>query len=52
MSELEGKRVFVTGSGAGIGKAIAALFTERGARVVISDMNADAAKQADRKSVV
>ncbi|VVJ22292.1 3-oxoacyl-[acyl-carrier protein] reductase (EC [Amycolatopsis camponoti] len=46
MSELEGKRVFVTGSGAGIGKAIAALFTERGARVVVSDMNADAAKQA------
>jgi NAD(P)-dependent dehydrogenase (short-subunit alcohol dehydrogenase family) len=46
MSELEGKRVFVTGSGAGIGKAIAALCTERGARVVISDVNADAAKQA------
>ena len=46
MSELEGKRVFVTGSGAGIGKAIAALFTERGARVVVSDLNADAAKQA------
>ncbi|MEU8631898.1 SDR family oxidoreductase [Amycolatopsis sp. NPDC048633] len=46
MSELEGKRVFVTGSGAGIGKAIAALFTELGARVVISDLNADAAKQA------
>ncbi|WP_410636502.1 SDR family NAD(P)-dependent oxidoreductase [Amycolatopsis sp. cmx-4-83] len=46
MSELEGKRVFVTGSGAGIGKAIAALFTERGAKVVVSDMNADAAKQA------
>lgn len=46
MSELEGKRVFVTGSGAGIGKAIAALFTERGARVVVSDMNADTAKQA------
>ena len=46
MSELEGKRVFVTGSGAGIGKAIAALFTERGARVVISDRDADAAKQA------
>jgi NAD(P)-dependent dehydrogenase (short-subunit alcohol dehydrogenase family) len=45
MSELEGKRVFVTGSGAGIGKAIATLFTERGARVVVSDINADAAKQ-------
>jgi NAD(P)-dependent dehydrogenase (short-subunit alcohol dehydrogenase family) len=46
MSELEGKRVFVTGSGAGIGKAIAALFTQRGARVVISDIDADAAKKA------
>ncbi|UOX92694.1 SDR family oxidoreductase [Amycolatopsis sp. FBCC-B4732] len=46
MSELEGKRVFVTGSGAGIGKAIAALFTERGAKVVVSDRDADAAKQA------
>jgi NAD(P)-dependent dehydrogenase (short-subunit alcohol dehydrogenase family) len=45
MSELEGKRVFVTGSGAGIGKAIATLFTQRGARVVVSDINADAAKQ-------
>ncbi|GAB3561813.1 SDR family oxidoreductase [Amycolatopsis endophytica] len=46
MSELQGKRVFVTGSGAGIGKAIAALFVERGARVVVSDLNADSAKQA------
>jgi galactitol 2-dehydrogenase len=46
MSELEGKRVFVTGSGAGIGKAIAALFTERGARVVVSDINAETAKQS------
>jgi NAD(P)-dependent dehydrogenase (short-subunit alcohol dehydrogenase family) len=46
MSELEGKRVFVTGSGAGIGKAIATLFTQRGARVVISDIDADAAKKA------
>jgi len=46
MSELEGKRVFVTGSGAGIGKAIAALFTERGARVVVSDINPETAKQS------
>lgn len=43
MSELENKRVFVTGSAAGIGKAIAALFIERGARVVISDIDEDAA---------
>ncbi|GAA3528220.1 SDR family oxidoreductase [Amycolatopsis ultiminotia] len=46
MPELDGKRVFVTGSGAGIGKAIAALFAERGARVVVSDLNAEAAEKA------
>lgn len=46
MSELESKRVFVTGSAAGIGKAIAALFIERGARVVISDIDEDAADRA------
>ncbi|WP_227998412.1 SDR family NAD(P)-dependent oxidoreductase [Nocardia australiensis] len=43
MSELQDKRVFVTGSGAGIGKAIATLFAERGARVVVSDIDKDAA---------
>lgn len=46
MSELQGKRVFVTGSGSGIGKAIAALFVERGAQVVVSDVNTDSAKQS------
>lgn len=46
MSELEGKRVIVTGSGAGIGKAIAALFIRNGAQVIVSDMNADAAAQS------
>ncbi|MDT8911406.1 SDR family NAD(P)-dependent oxidoreductase [Amycolatopsis sp. PS_44_ISF1] len=45
MSELEGKRVFVTGSGAGIGQAIAALFVERGARVVVSDLDPGSAGQ-------
>ena len=45
MSELAGKRVFVTGSGAGIGKAIAALFVERGARVVVSDLDPDASSR-------
>ncbi|WP_020497565.1 SDR family NAD(P)-dependent oxidoreductase [Sciscionella marina] len=46
MSELQGKRVFVTGSGAGIGKAIAALFVQRGAQVVVSDVNADSAERS------
>ncbi|MBW9205050.1 SDR family oxidoreductase [Mumia sp. zg.B53] len=49
MSELTGKRVLVTGSARGIGRAIAALAIERGARVVISDADADAAEQTRRE---
>lgn len=45
MAELDGKRVFVTGSAAGIGKAISTLFIERGARVVVSDLDTAAAEQ-------
>ncbi len=44
MAEMDGKRVFVTGSAAGIGKAISTLFIERGARVVVSDLDAAAAE--------
>lgn len=43
MSDLKSKRVIVTGSASGIGRAIAALFVDRGARVVISDIDTDAA---------
>ena len=46
MTEFEGKRVFVTGSGAGIGKAISKMFIERGARVVVSDIDEGAAAKA------
>ncbi|WP_063053548.1 SDR family NAD(P)-dependent oxidoreductase [Nocardia arthritidis] len=46
MAELKDKRVFITGSGAGIGKAIAALFAERGARVVVSDIDEESAALA------
>lgn len=45
MTELQDKRVFITGSAAGIGRAIAALFIERGARVVISDVDHEAAQR-------
>ena len=38
MSELDGKRIFVTGSARGIGRAIAAQALAQGARVVISDV--------------
>jgi 2-keto-3-deoxy-L-fuconate dehydrogenase len=39
---LDGKRVVVTGSASGIGKAIAKLFHENGARVVLVDLRQDA----------
>ena len=37
--KLEGKTIIVTGSGTGIGKAIAKLCIQEGANVVISDKN-------------
>jgi NAD(P)-dependent dehydrogenase (short-subunit alcohol dehydrogenase family) len=41
---LAGKRALITGAGMGIGRAIALRFAAEGARVVVSDINDDAAK--------
>jgi NAD(P)-dependent dehydrogenase (short-subunit alcohol dehydrogenase family) len=43
MERLRGKRAIVTGAGSGIGRAIAFRFAEEGARVVISDVDEEAA---------
>ena len=44
--DIKGQVVLITGSGRGIGRATADLFAEQGARVVISDVDADVCNQA------
>lgn len=45
MSRLDGKTAIITGAASGIGRASALLFVERGARVVIADLNAEALRE-------
>ena len=44
MERLEGKRAIVTGAGAGIGRAIALRLAGEGARVVLADLDGQAAE--------
>lgn len=44
MERLRGKRAIVTGAGSGIGRAIALRFSQEGARVVLSDVDEEAAR--------
>ena len=44
-SRLSGKTVVITGGAAGIGRASSLMFAKEGARVVIIDINAEAAKE-------
>ena len=46
MGVLDGKVAIVTGSARGIGRATAELLSEQGARVVVNDLDTDAAEEA------
>src|SRR5262249_46795107 len=44
MKLLEGKSAIVTGSGRGIGRAVATLFAQHGAHVVVNDLDGETAE--------
>ncbi len=46
--EFEGRRVVVTGAGAGIGRGIATAFVREGAHVAVVDLHADRVADAVR----
>jgi NAD(P)-dependent dehydrogenase (short-subunit alcohol dehydrogenase family) len=46
MTELEGRRALVTGAAQGLGRAIAGLLVERGARVMVADIDGKGAERA------
>jgi NAD(P)-dependent dehydrogenase (short-subunit alcohol dehydrogenase family) len=46
LAELSGKRALVTGAAQGLGLAIATLFTERGARVLLVDIDGEGVEKA------
>lgn len=44
MMKLQDKVAVVTGAGSGMGRAIATLYAQEGAKVIVSDINAETAQ--------
>ena len=49
MGLLDSRRAVVTGGGSGIGRATCRRMTDEGARVVVVDINGDAAEQVSKE---
>ena len=49
--KLAGKSAIVTGAGSGIGEAIAVLFAQEGARVVVADVDVDGGQRTVERIV-
>jgi NAD(P)-dependent dehydrogenase (short-subunit alcohol dehydrogenase family) len=48
MGRLDGKRIFITGAGSGIGRAAATLFAREGARVAVAEIDPAAGEETAR----
>ena len=49
MKKLENSSALITGAASGIGKAIALLFAQEGAKVVVADLNGEAAEEVAKQ---
>ena len=52
MLTLKNKKIFVSGSGAGMGRAVSFLAAQAGAKVIATDINKDLLKELNTKNIL